>query len=112
MVERRAKRRAAARASLDAARVLFETLGARVWEARARAELARIGGRARTARGELTPTERRVAELVAAGRSNKEVASALFVTVKSVERNLTQVYEKLGVRSRTQLASLLPPTRE
>jgi DNA-binding CsgD family transcriptional regulator len=52
----------------------------------------------------LTPTERRVAELVAEGRANKEVAAALFVTVKAVEANLSRVYAKLGVRSRTELA--------
>ena len=112
LVERRAKRRAAARASLEAALMMFAELGAHIWEARARAELARVGGRTRTPEGELTPTERRVAELAAEGRSNKEVASVLFVTVKTVERNLTQVYEKLGVRSRSQLATRLAATRE
>jgi DNA-binding NarL/FixJ family response regulator len=45
-----------------------------------------------------------VAELVAEGRSNKEVARELFVTVKTVERNLSRVYEKLGIRSRAELA--------
>jgi DNA-binding CsgD family transcriptional regulator len=112
VVERRAKRRAAARESLEAALALFEGLGARLWEARARTELARVGGRTPAGRGVLTTTERRVAELVAEGRSNKEVAAVLFVTVKTVERNLTQVYEKLGVRSRTQLASRLAAVRE
>jgi DNA-binding NarL/FixJ family response regulator len=51
-----------------------------------------------------SPTERRVAELVAEGRTNKDVAAALFVTVRTVESNLTRVYAKLGVRSRTELA--------
>jgi DNA-binding NarL/FixJ family response regulator len=57
--------------------------------------------------GELTPTERRVAELVAAGRSNKEVAGELFVTVRAVEANLSRVYAKLGIRSRTELVRRL-----
>jgi DNA-binding CsgD family transcriptional regulator len=112
LVERRARRRAAARESLEAALALFEGLGARLWDGRARAELGRVGGRAPASEGELTATERRVAELVAEGRSNKEVAALLFVTVKTVERNLTRVYEKLGVRSRTQLASRLAAARE
>jgi DNA-binding NarL/FixJ family response regulator len=65
----------------------------------------------RTARkprsSELTETERRVAELVAQGLSNKEVAARLFVTVRTVEANLTRIYAKLGVRSRTELTSRL-----
>ena len=52
-------------------------------------------------------TERRVAELVVAGLSNKEVAARLFVTVRTVENHLSKVYAKLGVRSRTQLAGRL-----
>jgi DNA-binding NarL/FixJ family response regulator len=92
--------------SLQEAFAVFEELGARLWAERARAELGRIGGRAPNA-GELTPTERRVAALVAAGRSNKEIASELFVTVRTVETHLTKVYAKLGVHSRTELVSRL-----
>lgn len=106
-VQRRGKQKRAARESLEAALAVFEELGARLWAGKARAELARIGGRAPA--GGLTATEQRIAELVAEGRSNKEVAAALFVTVKTVERNLTRIYEKLGVRSRSQLAARLPP---
>lgn len=106
-VQRRGKQKRAARESLEAALAVFEQLGARLWAEKARAELARIGGRART--DGLTATEQRIADLVAEGRSNKEVAAALFVTVKTVERNLTRIYEKLGVRSRVQLAGRLPP---
>ena len=59
----------------------------------------------RTSTGDtLTPTERRVADLVADGLSNKEVASALFVSVRAVEDNLSRVYAKLGLRSRSELA--------
>jgi DNA-binding CsgD family transcriptional regulator len=100
---RRIKRRRDARESLDQALAIFEEMGARLWAEKARAELARIGGRAPSA-GALTPTEERVAELVAEGRANKEVARELFVTVKTVERNLSRVYEKLGIRSRAELA--------
>jgi DNA-binding CsgD family transcriptional regulator len=100
---RRGKQKRAAREALAAALAIFEEVGAPLWAEKARAELARIGGRTASA-GDLTPTEQRVAELVAEGRSNKEVAGELFVTVKTVERNLSRVYEKLGVRSRSELA--------
>ena len=56
----------------------------------------------------LTPTEARVAELVAAGGTNREVADALFVSVHTVEANLKRIYRKLGIRSRTELASTFP----
>jgi DNA-binding CsgD family transcriptional regulator len=67
--------------------------------------LARIGGR--VASGELTAAEERIAVLVAQGKSNKEVASELFISVHTVEAALTRVYGKLAVRSRTQLARAL-----
>jgi DNA-binding NarL/FixJ family response regulator len=101
-VQRRAKQKAAARASLEEALAGLEEMGARLWAERARAELARIGDRARSSG--LTPTDERVADLVAEGRSNKEVADALFVSVRTVEANLTRIYAKLGIRSRTELA--------
>lgn len=80
--------------------------GAPLWAARARAELDRISGRS-PGPAALTATERRVAELVASGRSNKEAAAELFVTVRAIESTLTKVYAKLGVGSRTELAALL-----
>jgi DNA-binding CsgD family transcriptional regulator len=104
--QRRAKRRGAARTTLEQALAGFEGLGAPLWAEQARTELARIGGRAPT-RGELTEAERRIAALVAQGRTNREVAAALFLTEHSVETALTRVYRKLGVRSRTELAHLL-----
>jgi DNA-binding CsgD family transcriptional regulator len=107
--QRRAKRKAAARETLGRARERFDELGAALWSARARAELARITGRAPSA-GALTPTEGRVAELAAGGASNKEIAAALFVTPKTVETQLSRIYAKLGIRSRRQLAARL--TRE
>jgi len=101
-IQRRAKQRKAARETLDRAIADFEALGARLWADRARAEQARIGGR--TAIEGLTETELRVARLAAEGRSNKEVAAALFVSVRAVEANLSRVYAKLGIESRTELA--------
>jgi DNA-binding CsgD family transcriptional regulator len=100
--QRRSKHRGAARATLGDALAIFEQLGAPLWADRARSELARIGGRA-PSRGELTDGERRVAELVAEGRTNREVAAALFVTEHTVETVLSRAYRKLGVRSRTEL---------
>ncbi len=109
-VERRAKKKSAARESVGAALEIFEDLGARIWDERARAELARTGGR--TADSDvITPTERRIAELVAEGGSNKEVAAAAFVSVKTVEAHLSRIYAKLGVRSRAGLAHRLAEER-
>ena len=103
-LERRTKRKSVARDSLQEALEAFEHLGARLWIERARTELASIGGRAPSS-GELTPTEKRVAELVAEGRATKEVASLLFVSPKTVEGHLSRIYAKLGVHSRTELAA-------
>ena len=100
---RRAKERRAAREVLESARASFEAVGARLWIVRTEAELARIGGRAPST-GDLTPVERRVVELVAEGRSNKEVAAALFLSTRTVEGHLSHAYGKLGVRSRVALA--------
>jgi DNA-binding CsgD family transcriptional regulator len=102
-VERRCRQKRMARASLEKALALFEGLGAVGWAARARDEIRRLGVQS-AGRDELSPTEDRVARLVAAGRTNREIASALFVSVKAVEANLTRVYAKLDVRSRTELA--------
>ena len=80
-------------------------MGAVRWAERAQDELGWIGGRMRVEG--LTPAEQRVADLVAAGRTNAEVAAALFLTVHSVENALTRIYRKLDVRSRTELARKL-----
>jgi ATP/maltotriose-dependent transcriptional regulator MalT len=104
-VQRRAARKRAARATLELAVEEFERLGARRWADNARDELGRIGGRA-PARGTLSETERQVVALVTQGLSNKEVASALFVTPKAIEANLSRVFAKIGVRSRAELAAL------
>ena len=102
-MHRRVRHKRAARTGLEAALARFERLGASAWAERARAELASVGGRGRTP-GPLTPTEGRVAELVAEGLQTKQVAAALFVSPKTVEGHLTNIYAKLGVRSRTELA--------
>ena len=104
--QRRAKQRAAARATLEDALARFETLGARLWAEQTRAELARIGGRT-ASRGELTEAERRIALLVAEGRRNREVAAELYLTEHSVETALTRIYRKLGIRSRGELGRAL-----
>ena len=106
--QRRFKQRAEARSSLEAGLAVFEELGAALWAERARAEIARLGGRRARDRDELSETERRIAELAAGGRSNREIAGELFVSERTVESNLTRAYRKLGVRSRTELARRLP----
>ena len=103
---RRAKMKRAAREALEESLGTFEELGARLWAGKARAELARIGGR-RPPTGDLTPTERRIAELVAEGRTDKEIAAVVFVTSKTVGTQLSRIYRKVGVRSRTELAAWL-----
>jgi DNA-binding CsgD family transcriptional regulator/tetratricopeptide (TPR) repeat protein len=103
---RRIKRRKAAREAIGAALSIFEALPAPVWADNARAELARTGGRAPSGDG-LTEGERRVAELVAAGKSNKETAATLFLSVHTVEDALKRIYRKLDVRSRTELSRRL-----
>jgi DNA-binding CsgD family transcriptional regulator len=105
--QRRAKKRAAARDSLQAARAGFEQLGCPGWAAAAAAELDRVSGRRAAPGGGLTPGERRVAELVAAGLSNKQVAEQLYLSVTTVDSHLRGVYAKLGVRSRAQLTRRL-----
>ena len=112
-IERRLKRKGAARAALGQAKGIFDALPAPLWAQRAQAELERIGGRPPASASQLTTTEGRIAELVVAGMSNAEVARALFISVHTVEANLTRVYAKLGVRSRAQLTAQLgrDPTR-
>jgi DNA-binding NarL/FixJ family response regulator len=110
VAQRRIRQKRAARTTLEEAGQLFAQLGASIWERKAVAELHRISGRA-TATG-LTPTERLVAELVAEGRTNREVAATLFVSVKTVETTLSRTYAKLGVSSRTALAHHMSKSRE
>ena len=105
IVERRARQKRSARKALEEAVHIFDDLGAPLWAARAREELVRVGGDGRSP-SFLTPTEERVIELVAEGRTNREVADALFISVKTVEANLTRIFHKLDVRSRADLIRL------
>ena|SRR6266508_5430439 len=91
--------------TLNASAAAFDEIGVPRWAERARDEAGRVGLYPTTST--LTGTERRVAELVASGRSNQEAAAELFLSVKTVEANLTRIYRKLSVRSRTELANHL-----
>jgi DNA-binding CsgD family transcriptional regulator len=104
-VARRRRTKLAAREALLAARRAFDRVGAPSWVAQVDAELARLGLR-RGDEHELTATELRIARLVAAGLSNREVAGAAYVTEKTVEAHLTRIYRKTGVRTRRELARL------
>ncbi len=105
VVLRRARQKRAARDAIAAALRSFEELGAGTWVAKAHDEVAKIGGR--TSEEGLTAAERRVALLVAEGRTNREVAAELFLGERTVAGHLTHIYAKLGVRSRTELARRL-----
>jgi DNA-binding CsgD family transcriptional regulator len=109
--QRAAGQRAAARAPLLDGLTLAARCGALALERRARAELAAIGIRPRTTDrsgvASLTPSEQRVAELAAAGQTNREIAQTLFVTEKTVETHLGRAFRKLDVTSRRQLPDVL-----
>lgn len=100
-LERRAGQRRAAQSSLEGAQRSFATIGAPLWAAKAGGELARLG--IKSAPALLTPSEQRVAELTAAGRTNKQVAAELMISPKTVEANLVRIYQKLAIRSRAEL---------
>ena len=108
---RRANRRADARGRLALGLELAERCGATALIERARQELIATGARprrsARTGVDALTATELRVARMAAEGLTNREVAQALFVTPKTVEVHLSHTYQKLGLRSRSQLPTAL-----
>jgi DNA-binding CsgD family transcriptional regulator len=102
-LRRRSKLKRAARESLEGSRSIFQALPAPLWAAMAADELGRVSGRA-PASNELTPTEKRVAALVAEGRTDREVAAELFISSRTVSAHLTRIYRKLGIRSRTELS--------
>jgi DNA-binding CsgD family transcriptional regulator len=104
---RRHRKWGAARAALERAAAAFDELASAGWAEEARSELARVGARRPAGAGALTPAERRVAELASEGLANKQIAQALFVSVKTVEGHLSHAYAKLGVHSRAQLARRL-----
>jgi DNA-binding CsgD family transcriptional regulator len=105
-IHRRARRRARARAAFTEAATLFDRMGAVTWANNARQELGRIGGR-RDADGELTATQRQVAELVVEGMTNRQVADRLFMSVHTVEAHLSAIYRALDIGSRADLRSAL-----
>jgi DNA-binding CsgD family transcriptional regulator len=104
--QRRVKRRREARATLEEALGVFDGIGAALWAERARAELKRISGRAASP-GVLTPAEERVAVLVAEGKTNKEVAAALYLSERTVEGHLARIFAKLGIRHRAEVERAL-----
>jgi DNA-binding CsgD family transcriptional regulator len=108
---RRARQRADAREPLKEALETFERLGARGWAERTRTELRATGEqqarRAETAAEQLTPHELQIAVLVSQGMTNREAAAALFLSPKTIEYHLGQIYRKLDVRGRAQLARLM-----
>jgi DNA-binding CsgD family transcriptional regulator len=105
-IQRRAREKRAARDTLEEAHQVFDGLGAGLWAGRVRDELARISGR-RATTTELTTTETRLAALAGEGLSNREIASALHISVHTVEGHLTRIYRKLGIRSRAALGPRL-----
>jgi DNA-binding NarL/FixJ family response regulator len=111
-LQRRAKQKNAAKRSLESALEMFSAIGAPMWEERTRDQLARIGLRRPVVTEGLTPAQQRVAELVAAGMSNREIAATLYMSTRSVESHLTKTYRELGIRSRSQLATALAATED
>ena len=101
VVRRRLQRKLLARETLEEARHVFDALGARLWIERVEAELRRIGGRRHPAGSSLSEIESQIAALVAMGQTNSEVASTLQISRKTVEWNLSKIYRKLRIRSRT-----------
>ena len=104
-LQRRQRQKDTATQTLKQALAAFEDIGTPLWADRARAELARTN--VAPSRDVLTPSERRVAELAASGKTNRDVASALFISPKTVEANLARIYRKLGIKSRAELARLI-----
>jgi DNA-binding CsgD family transcriptional regulator len=109
-VLRRARRRLEAREQLRSALDRFEALGATLWAERARVELRASGQTARkrdsSTRDELTAQELQIARFVAEGLTNKEVAALLFLSPRTIDFHLRNVFRKLGIGSRTALARL------
>ncbi|WP_026416439.1 helix-turn-helix transcriptional regulator [Actinomadura oligospora] len=108
---RRRRRRADARAELRIAYEMFTTMGAAAFAERAKTELLATGERPRRRNEQtthdLTPQEKQVAGLAAAGATNDEIAARLFLSTSTVEYHLTKVFRKLAITSRRKLASVL-----
>ncbi|MET9347655.1 LuxR family transcriptional regulator [Streptomyces termitum] len=112
--ERRGRRRASARAAAQSAADLFTAHRSHPWAETAAHTLRRLEAAPadKDAHPRLTSAEQRCAELAAAGASNRDIATALTVSVKTVEATLTRVYRKLGLHSRFQLAHTVTPARD
>jgi DNA-binding CsgD family transcriptional regulator len=106
-IERRRKARRPARDALRRAHELATEMGHRPLLAEIERELPRVA--AERSSTELTATERSVADLIAAGATNRDAAAALFVSVRTIETHVAAIYRKLGVRTRAELARLLTP---
>lgn len=108
---RRRRRRRDARQQLRAAADLFEKMGMDAFARRARVELSATGERASKRMAgpdnQLTPQESQIAQLVADGLANREIAARLFISPNTVEYHLQKVFRKLEISSRTQLARVL-----
>jgi DNA-binding CsgD family transcriptional regulator len=108
---RRNRRRAEAREHLREAVEVFERVGADLWAKRARAELRATGERMPAARAtgphELTPQQLRIARCIADGATNREVASRLFLSPRTVDYHLRNIFTRLGISSRAELSRLL-----
>lgn len=104
-LQRRRRRTAAAKENICKAAVVFEEIGSPLWAARAKRELSRLP--AKQVGDALTESERQVARYAAAGLTNKQIASELYLSAKTVEMYLSSTYRKLGISSRTQLANRL-----
>ena len=108
-LQRRQRRKESASASLQEVLDIFVQLDIPLWADRARAELVRANVGPRQS-GQLTPSEQRVAELAASGMKNRDVATALFISPKTVEANLARIYRKLGIKSRAELGRHMSKT--
>jgi len=108
---RRERQQVRAREQLRAAMDLFDRLGAAPWSEMARAELAATGETARrrdvTTLNDLTPQELQIALSLAEGRTTRETAAALFLSPKTIEYHLRNVYRKLGIGSRSELKAAM-----
>jgi DNA-binding CsgD family transcriptional regulator len=105
-LQRRQRQKISATATLTEALQAFTDMGNPLWADRARVELTRTKV-APTHDHALTPSEQQVAELAASGMTNRDVATALFISPKTVEANLARVYRKLGIKSRAELGRVV-----
>jgi DNA-binding NarL/FixJ family response regulator len=110
-LQRRQRKKESAKASLREAFDTFDKLNVPLWADRVRSELVRVNVGPRQS-GQLTPSERRVAELAASGMKNRDVAAELFISPKTVEANLARIYRKLGIKSRAELGRHMGKTDE